>query len=154
MHVPGLMEVESFATVHQLVSTVRGQRRQVRSFSIARFINRWTTARAAIPLLQLQQMLLHVRRFISSMRIQKLTRMLQLLRPFRCWRVLLIRCACCLQDASMVQAIRAAFPGGSMTGAPKLRSMQVRIRPIHFGLIVPQAFSSHQHKLSLTAGRL
>jgi chorismate binding enzyme len=29
------------------------------------------------------------------------------------------------QDASMIQAIRAAFPGGSMTGAPKLRSMQV-----------------------------
>lgn len=25
----------------------------------------------------------------------------------------------------MIQAIRAAFPGGSMTGAPKLRSMQV-----------------------------
>ena len=27
----------------------------------------------------------------------------------------------------MIEAIRAAFPGGSMTGAPKLRSMQVNI---------------------------
>jgi chorismate binding enzyme len=34
------------------------------------------------------------------------------------------------QDASMIQAIRAAFPGGSMTGAPKLRSMQVA-GPLH-----------------------
>ena len=30
----------------------------------------------------------------------------------------------------MIQAIRAAFPGGSMTGAPKLRSMQVA-GPLH-----------------------
>jgi chorismate binding enzyme len=29
----------------------------------------------------------------------------------------------------MIQAIRAAFPGGSMTGAPKLRSMQVDAAP-------------------------
>ena len=56
MHVPGLMEVESFATVHQLVSTIRGKRRP---------------------------------------------------------------------DISLIDAIKAAFPGGSMTGAPKVRSMQI-----------------------------
>jgi len=56
VHVPSLMQVESFATVHQLVSTVRGQRRA---------------------------------------------------------------------ETSIIDAIRAAFPGGSMTGAPKVRSMAI-----------------------------
>ena len=56
VHVPSLMQIESFATVHQLVSTVRGQR---------------------------------------------------------------------ASQCSIAAAVRAAFPGGSMTGAPKLRSMAI-----------------------------
>ncbi|KAI8473833.1 MAG: aminodeoxychorismate synthase, partial [Monoraphidium minutum] len=56
VHVPGLIELESYATVHQLVSTVRGLRRP---------------------------------------------------------------------GVSGVAAARAAFPGGSMTGAPKVRSMAI-----------------------------
>lgn len=56
VHVPALMQVESFTTVHQLVSTVRGQRGG---------------------------------------------------------------------GASVADAVRAAFPGGSMTGAPKVRSMAI-----------------------------
>lgn len=56
VHVPNLMEVESYATVHTMVSTVRGNKRP---------------------------------------------------------------------DVSGVECVQAAFPGGSMTGAPKLRSMEL-----------------------------
>jgi para-aminobenzoate synthetase len=56
IRVPGFMKIESYATVHQLVSTIRGRLRR---------------------------------------------------------------------DVSPVAAVRAAFPGGSMTGAPKLRTMQI-----------------------------
>jgi para-aminobenzoate synthetase len=56
VHVPRIFEIETYRTVHQLVSTVRGQLRA---------------------------------------------------------------------DASAIECVRAAFPGGSMTGAPKVRTMQI-----------------------------
>ncbi|KAJ0544836.1 putative aminodeoxychorismate synthase [Helianthus annuus] len=56
VHVPHLMEVESYATVHTMVSTIRGKKRS---------------------------------------------------------------------DLSAIDCVRAAYPGGSMTGAPKLRSMEL-----------------------------
>jgi aminodeoxychorismate synthase component I len=67
VYVPALLKVESYATVHQLVSIVEGRLRK---------------------------------------------------------------------DVSPLQAIRAAFPGGSMTGAPKIRAMEIlhQLEPVARGI--------------------
>src|ERR1017187_5714395 len=80
--VPELMKVETYATLHQLVSTITGQLRTGR------------TADGADKLMQ-------CRIGFSTITGQ--------------WRT----------GRTAVDCFRAAFPGGSMTGAPKLRPMSI-----------------------------
>ncbi|XP_015877136.3 aminodeoxychorismate synthase, chloroplastic [Ziziphus jujuba] len=83
VHVPNFMDVESYATVHTMVSTIRGKKRA---------------------------------------------------------------------DVNAIDCVRAAFPGGSMTGAPKLRSMELldslesSSRGIYSGSI---GFFSYNHTFDL-----
>ena len=39
----------------------------------------------------------------------------------------------CLKDKSLLQAFRACFPGGSITGAPKLEAMKIIAEQEHYG---------------------
>ncbi|CAB4300954.1 unnamed protein product [Prunus armeniaca] len=89
VHVPHLMDVESYATVHTMVSTIRGKKRL---------------------------------------------------------------------DVTAVDCVRAAFPGGSMTGAPKLRSMELldsienSSRGIYSGSMVIRTVVIHEGEASIGAG--
>jgi para-aminobenzoate synthetase len=86
--VPKLMAIESFETVHQLVSTVTGE-----------------LAEVSFVFISLQNMTEY---FIILMILFNDYYFLSLAKGRDC-----------------IDAVRAAFPGGSMTGAPKERTMQI-----------------------------
>ena len=110
--VPGLMEVETFATVHQLVSTVVGIARGMGSEENTE--RGWARAVAAHAAADYAA---------AAAAAQASPPPPPLLEPKEEGRQEGAARAGGGTMTSAVTAVRAAFPGGSMTGAPKVRSM-------------------------------